>query len=111
MTLLNSALIELDPETVHALLAAGEAVLVDVREEEEFAEEHIAGSVLLPMSDFEVGKWPSFPGQKTIISCLGGVRSAAIGNKLIAAGHGWVTHLKGGLNAWKDAGLPTVIQF
>jgi rhodanese-related sulfurtransferase len=108
MSILNSALIELDPATVNTLLQSGEAVLVDVREDEEFAEEHIAGSHLYPMSDFEVDKWPSFPGKKVIISCLGGVRSAAIGNKLISAGHGWVTHMKGGLNAWKDSGLPTL---
>lgn len=109
MSIVNSALIELDPETVNTLLANGEAVLVDVREEEEFAEERIAGAVLFPMSDFEVDKWPSFPGKKVIISCLGGVRSAAVGNKLLGAGHSWVTHMKGGLNAWKDAGLPTIV--
>lgn len=110
MSILNSALIELDPVTVNTLLQSGEAVLVDVREDEEFAEEHIAGSQLYPMSDFEVDKWPSFPGKKVIISCLGGVRSAAIGNKLLSAGHGWVTHMKGGLNAWKDSGLPTITR-
>lgn len=71
MSILNSALIELDPATVNTLLQSGEAVLVDVREDEEFAEEHIAGSQLYPMSDFEVDKWPSYPGKKVIISCLG----------------------------------------
>ena len=101
-------LIELDPETVKGLLDAGEAVLVDVREEEEFAEDHIAGSILSPMSDFELETWPSVPGKKVIISCLGGGRSAAIARKLIASGQGWAIHLKGGLNAWRDAGLPTV---
>lgn len=106
MSIVNSGLIELDPQTVHALLESGEAVLVDVREEEEFAAERIAGAHLMPMSDFELATWPSFPGKKVIISCLGGVRSAAIGNKLLASGHSWAIHLKGGLNAWKDAGLP-----
>lgn len=107
MSIVNSGLIELDPATVNGLLESGEAVLVDVREEEEFAEERIAGAHLMPMSDFELATWPSFPGKKIIISCLGGVRSAAIGNKLVASGHPWAIHLKGGLNAWKDAGLPT----
>lgn len=107
MSIVNSGLIELDPQTVQALLESGEAVLVDVREDEEFAAERIAGAHLVPMSDFEVETWPSFPGKKVIISCLGGVRSAAIGNKLLASGHPWAIHLKGGLNAWKDAGLPT----
>lgn len=106
MGVVDSGLIELDAETVHAMLASGEAVLVDVREDEEFAEERIAGAHLFPMSDFEVENWPQFDGRTTIIMCLGGIRSAAIARKLLSSGHSWATHLKGGLNAWKDAGLP-----
>ncbi|MBI5163692.1 MAG: rhodanese-like domain-containing protein [Magnetospirillum sp.] len=109
MSFVHLGLVELDPQTVAALVASGEAVLVDVREDEEFAVERIPGSILRPMSDFELETWPSFPGRKVIISCLGGVRSAAIGRKLIGAGHPWAIHLKGGLNAWKDAGLPTEV--
>lgn len=108
MSISEIGLIELEPTQVKAMLDAGEAVLVDVREDEEFAEERIEGAVLSPMSDFEVETWPSFPGKKVIISCLGGVRSAAVARKLIASGQGWAIHLKGGLNAWRDAGLPVV---
>lgn len=107
MSIVNAGLIELEPAAVRAMLDAGEAVLVDVREDDEFAAEWIAGAVLSPMSDFALETWPSFPGKKVIISCLGGVRSAAIGNKLLRSGHSWAIHLKGGLNAWKDAGFPT----
>lgn len=107
MSFMETGLIELDAPTVDALVKSGEAVLVDVREEEEFAEERIAGSTLYPMSDFELATWPSFPGKKVIIMCLGGIRSAAIANKLIGSGQPWAIHLKGGINAWKDAGLPT----
>lgn len=107
MSSVEIGLIELEPATVQNMLDSGEAILVDVREEEEFAEERIAGSLLLPMSDFEVENWPSVPGKTIIISCLGGVRSAAVARKLMASGHKWATHLKGGLNAWKDSGLPT----
>jgi rhodanese-related sulfurtransferase len=101
-------LIELEPETVKSMLDSGEAVLVDVREDDEFAECHIAGSILSPMSEFELDTWPSAAGKKVIISCLGGVRSAAVARKLMANGQPWAIHLKGGLNAWRDAGLPTV---
>ncbi|MGE5547879.1 MAG: rhodanese-like domain-containing protein [Solirubrobacterales bacterium] len=107
MSAVETGLIELDAETVNAMLASGEAVLVDVREEEEYAVERIPGSLLVPMSDFEVATWPIFAGKTVIISCLGGVRSAAVARKLLQSGHAWATHLKGGLNAWKDAGLPT----
>lgn len=107
MGIAETGLIELDPEAVDGMLRSGEAVLVDVREDEEFAEERIPGSVLYPMSDFDIDTWPQFPGKTIVISCLGGVRSKAIANKLIAAGQPWAMHLKGGLNAWKDAGLVT----
>jgi len=108
MGVAQQGLIELEPADVDALLRAGEAVLVDVREEEEHAAERIPGTVLIPMSDFDAHAWPSYPGKKTVIMCLGGVRSAAIGRKLLQIGHPVAIHLKGGLNAWKDAGLDVV---
>ncbi|CAA7620530.1 rhodanese-like domain-containing protein [Magnetospirillum sp. UT-4] len=109
MSILNAGLIELEPSVVRAMLDAGEAILVDVREEEEFAAERIAGSILSPMSDFEIETFPVATDRKIIISCLGGVRSAAIGRKLLQAGQPWVIHMKGGLNAWKDAGFATEV--
>lgn len=107
MGLPQHGLIELDADVVEGMVSSGQAVLVDVREPEEFVEERISGSLCYPMSDFEAGNWPSFGQRKTIIMCLGGVRSAAIARKLLETGHGLATHLKGGLNAWKEAGLPT----
>lgn len=108
MSFFEGLLIELEPADVDVLVSLGEAVLVDVREEEEFAEERIAGSRLQPMSDFEPDTWAPEPGYpQTILMCLGGVRSAAVGRRLLQAGHGRIVHLKGGLNAWKAAGLPT----
>lgn len=106
--LLDRLLIELEPADVAALVDARQAVLVDVREDDEFAEERIAGSLLQPMSDFEPDSWAPVPGYpETILMCLGGVRSAAVGRRLMQAGHAKVVHLKGGLVAWKAAGLPT----
>lgn len=110
MGILQQELVELDPLVVAGLVDGGEAILVDVREEEEFAAERIEGSLLLPMSEFEPENLPSVPGKKTILMCLGGIRSAAVGHRLLKNGHGIAIHLKGGLNAWKDAGLPTLTE-
>ena len=106
MGVVESGLIELEAETVAALLAAGEAVVVDVREIHEWSAERIAGAVWQPLSEFDAESWPSFPGRKTVIACKGGIRSALLAERLMAAGHPWAIHLKGGLEAWKDAGLP-----
>lgn len=110
MGFVQQELVELEPVVVEALVRNGEAVLVDVREEDEFAEERIDGAVLLPMSEFAATALPAEPGKTTILMCLGGVRSAAVGRKLLRDGHGLAIHLKGGLNAWKDAGLPTLSE-
>lgn len=109
MGILQQDLVELDPAVVEALVRSGEALLVDVREEEEFAEERVPGATLLPMSEFEPDKLPRHPGKKTILMCLGGIRSAAVGQRLLRSGQP-ALHLKGGLNAWKDAGLPTLVE-
>jgi rhodanese-related sulfurtransferase len=106
MVAVNTGLIELDPATVAAMIESGEAVLVDVREAHEWAVERIAGSVWYPMSAFDLETFPVFPGQKVILTCLKGARSATVAGKLLGAGRPWMIHLKGGLIAWEDAGLP-----
>ncbi|MBW7849435.1 MAG: rhodanese-like domain-containing protein [Rhodospirillales bacterium] len=108
MGIQQAGLIELEPADVAALMHSGQAVLVDVREEEEHAAERIPGTVLLPMSELDVSAWPTFPGRTTVILCRGGIRSAAVGRKLLQAGHPVAIHLKGGLTAWKEAGLAVV---
>ncbi len=108
MSILHQDIVELEPIVVDAMVRSGEAVLVDVREEEEFAEERVDGALLLPMSEFEVEQLPQVEGKKTILMCLGGVRSAAVAQRVLRAGRPVAVHLKGGLNAWKDAGLPVL---
>lgn len=103
-------LVELEPAEVEALVRAGSAVLVDVREPHEFAEERIDGALSLPMSEFEVEALPQTPGKTTILMCLGGLRSAAVAEMLLDGGYTEAIHLKGGLQAWKDAGLPTLSE-
>ena len=101
-------LIEVEPDVVRRWLATDEALLVDVREADEFAEEHIAGAYHLPLSTFDVNALPTVPGKRLVLHCLSGGRSAKAGGRLIEAGHGPALHLAGGLLAWKAAGGPTV---
>jgi rhodanese-related sulfurtransferase len=97
-------LIELEPAEVSTLMARNEIVLVDVREPNETAAEAIAGAVLMPLSRFDPAALP--PGD-IVLTCLGGKRSAAAVQRCQAAGVAVNSHMRGGLAAWKAAGLPT----
>jgi len=95
------------PEQVHAWIEAGEILLVDVREVNEFAAERIHGALLYPLSTFDPKAIP-MEGRKLVLQCGSGKRSLMAAHKLQTAGFGQLTHLAGGLQAWKAAGLPTI---
>jgi rhodanese-related sulfurtransferase len=95
------------PEQVRAWLQAGEILLVDVREANEYAFERIHGALLYPLSTFDPQALPT-EGRRLVLHCAGGKRSLTAAHKLQAAGHGHVTHLAGGIQAWKAAGLPVI---
>jgi len=95
------------PEQVHAWLANGEILLVDVREPNEYAFERIHGALLYPLSTFDPKALPG-EGRKLVLHCGSGKRSLMAAHQLQAAGHGHLTHLEGGIQAWKAAGLPVV---
>jgi rhodanese-related sulfurtransferase len=96
--------IELDPTEVGAGLERGEIVLVDVREPNETAVESIPGAVLMPLSAFDP---TALPKGNVVLTCLGGKRSAMALARCRDAGVAVTTHMRGGLTAWKAAGLPT----
>src|SRR5512133_1736474 len=83
------------------------ALLVDVREDDEWVAGHAPRAVHLPMSRLsrEPVRLPS--GRLVICVCHVGARSAAVAAAL--AGAGWdVANLAGGMEAWQAAGLPVV---
>jgi rhodanese-related sulfurtransferase len=85
-------------------LEAG-AVLVDVREQDEWNVVHAPNATLIPLSEFQV-RYSEMPKDKEIILiCAGGVRSAQAAQ--FAAQNGYTTtNLEGGINAWMAHGLP-----
>jgi rhodanese-related sulfurtransferase len=91
---------------LNALLKSGTALLVDVREADEFAAEHIAGAVNMPLSSFQPSQLPDAGGRTIILQCAGGKRSGMALDKCAAAQAVIDTHLAGGIAAWKAAGLP-----
>lgn len=95
-------------ERVLAWLAAGEAILIDVREPEEHADEHIPGAILLPLSTLDATRLPPADGRRRILQCLTGKRSGTALSRLAEQGIADLLHLEGGLLAYKKAGGVTI---
>ncbi|MDP7028613.1 MAG: rhodanese-like domain-containing protein [Phycisphaerales bacterium] len=84
----------------------GDAVLVDVREPDEFGAGHIPSARLLPLGVIESESVPDEFGLKTVLYCRSGNRSGMAAEKLAAERGGEVMHLAGGISAWSGSGLP-----
>lgn len=99
---------EVTAPELQAMMAAGGVTLIDVREPNEFAAEHIAGAINQPLSSFDPEALPVVAGTTVVLQCAGGKRSGMALDRCATAQAAIDTHLGGGLAAWKAAGLPTV---
>lgn len=91
---------------VAARLKTGRAVLVDIREADEFARRHVAGALSRPLSTFEAAHLKLEPATDVVFTCRSGMRTEANCDRLAAAVAGEAFVLQGGLDAWALAGLP-----
>jgi rhodanese-related sulfurtransferase len=89
-----------------AVLRDDGAVIIDVREPDEWAAGHIPGAILIPLGELpsRIGDVP--PNRPIVVVCRSGNRSAQGRDILIGAGFPAVTSLDGGMNDWAAAGLP-----
>jgi rhodanese-related sulfurtransferase len=96
----------LTPQQVRERLDAGRAILVDIREADEFARSHIAGAHSQPLSTWEKAHLSVDPDADVIFTCRSGMRTAGACDRLAARVNGGAFVLEGGLDAWAKAGLP-----
>jgi rhodanese-related sulfurtransferase len=99
---------EVTAPELQAMMTTGGVTLIDVREPNEFAAEHIAGAINQPLSTFDPDALPVAAGKTVVLQCAGGKRSGMALDRCATAQAAIDTHLGGGLAAWKAAGLPTV---
>ena len=97
---------ELSPAEVRDGLRERTLLLVDVREPAEFTAERIHGAVLFPLSTFDPNALPRDPTRPVVFQCGSGKRSAVAVAKCQQAGVPAHAHLRGGMIAWKAAGMP-----
>ncbi len=98
------------PNQAADMLNKKEAIIVDVREQDERDEEHIAGTLFIPLAQLEsrMGELAKYKNKPIIVQCRSGRRSSIAGASLIKAGFKKVLNMDGGILAWSKQGLATV---
>lgn len=90
-----------DPQTLHKWLQNNEAILIDVREADEYKVAHIPGSILMPVGTCNAGKLPLNPDKKIVFHCKSGTRGGMACQQCVQGfeGHS-LYNLDGGIENW-----------
>lgn len=104
----KSRVAEIDVAKYKEMLSTGEAhVLVDVREDSEFAAGHVKGALHLGKGVIERDVETKVPdkGAKLVLYCGGGFRSALVADNLLKMGYTQPISLDGGWRELKESGI------
>lgn len=96
---------EVDPTGAMGLVEGAGAVLLDVREDNEWSAGHAPGAFHVRLGDLDPGTFDT--AAPVVAVCRSGNRSGSAAKKLAAAGV-TVYNLVGGMKAWREAGRPVI---
>jgi len=100
---------QISPQQLTFLVNREEGKVVDIRAEKEFKLGHILDSLHLASEKANKNDFSSLEKHKDkpiIVVCAAGMTAAKVAEQLFKAGFTKVSLLKGGMNAWVNAGLP-----
>jgi phage shock protein E len=100
---------EISPGDAAAKSKSGNAVIIDVRDKDEWDEGHIPGAIHMSRGTIELDIEEKAPDTNAMIICHcgGGGRGALATKSLQKMGYKNVHNMAGGFKAWKAAGFPT----
>jgi rhodanese-related sulfurtransferase len=107
----RSRIQETNVDAVKAKLDGGEKfLLIDVREESEFAKDHLPSAIHLGKGIIERDIEARVPelGTPMVLYCGGGFRSALAADNLQKMGYRAVISMDGGIREWREKGYPLV---
>jgi adenylyltransferase/sulfurtransferase len=96
----------LSPKEANERIASGELKVVDVREQWEYARDHIPNATLTPLGQIIARPQEAITADNVVFVCEVGQRSAVAAEMAAAVGMQHVFNLEGGMQAWRTAGLP-----
>lgn len=100
---------ELDVAACRTLLDQPGTLLIDCREPDEHARERIPGSVLMPLGTLDPAQIRALGAERVVVHCKSGRRGADATARCATAGLA-AGNMRGGIEAWRAAGLPTTID-
>lgn len=80
--------------------------IFDIRTPQEFAREHVPSSINVPMDQLESFDFSKFKDKNILFMCRSGLRTRNATHIISAKNFSQASCLEGGLERWKEAGLP-----
>jgi rhodanese-related sulfurtransferase len=104
-----SDLPSVSPKEASAMFNDKKAIIVDVREDNEWKEGHIAGAIHIPLAQVagRLSELAHYKDSNVVVQCRSGKRSAKAASTLQEAGFTKVYNLTGGIIAWDKDNLAT----
>ena len=99
----------ISPKQASEMYAERKAVIVDVRDDSEWNEQHIPGAIHIPLAQLNgrISELKQYKDTTVITQCKAGGRSAKALEVLKSVGFTKVYNMDGGIMAWDKAGLKT----
>jgi rhodanese-related sulfurtransferase len=101
---------ELDPLAASRAIADRGALVVDVRPKDAYDREHVANAISVPIGDLErrLGELAPALDRPIVVYCGDGRTGEQATRTMAGRGYTDAANVKGGIAAWKGAGLPVV---
>ncbi len=93
---------QLSPEEADRLLAGGNLIIIDVRDQESFSKEHMKGAIQLSVADMKTFCQTTSKNQPLLVYCYHGISSQAVAQHLLDQGFLTVYSLLGGFEKWQS---------
>lgn len=102
---------QLSPQELTFVVNKEDGIVLDIRPEKEFKDGHVIDAKHLAkekVTNNDFSALEKYKDKPIIVVCAAGITASKVADQLLKAGFAKASLLKGGMNAWKNAGLPVV---
>ncbi len=102
---------QITPQALQQQISNAKPVLLDVREDWEYAQAHLPDSLHIPMEQIPARYKELDTTQPVVVICHHGMRSLQVAQFLERKGFVYVSNLVGGIDAWAEQLDPTMLRY